>query len=132
MSDDLVDQPQGSSAAFDAARFEQAAREGRETRVQGDPEAAFNALAKLTAANAAELRSRLAWLNPVPLGRQTSFGFGDRLGLATPGHLAAVKGTGVAPIFAQQSVRENERTGAQDSIDQKSFGLRLVVELHAS
>jgi hypothetical protein len=40
-----------------------------------------------------------------------SFGFGDRLGLATPGHIAAVKGTQFAPIFAQQSVRENTRTG---------------------
>ncbi|MBI9049169.1 MAG: hypothetical protein JEZ00_07110 [Anaerolineaceae bacterium] len=39
-----------------------------------------------------------------------SFGFGDRLGLATPGHIAAVKGTNFAPIFAQQSVRENART----------------------
>jgi hypothetical protein len=40
-----------------------------------------------------------------------SFGFGDRLGLATPGHIAAAKGTYFAPIFAQQSVRENARTG---------------------
>ena len=40
-----------------------------------------------------------------------SFGFGDRLGLATPGHIAAVKGTKFAPVFAQQSVRENTRTG---------------------
>jgi hypothetical protein len=40
-----------------------------------------------------------------------SFGFGDRLGLATPGHIAAAKGSGFAPIFAQQSVRENARTG---------------------
>ncbi len=40
-----------------------------------------------------------------------SFGFGDRLGLATPGHIAAVRGTKFAPIFAQQSVRENDRTG---------------------
>ena len=46
-----------------------------------------------------------------PLGRSPSFGFGDRLGLATPGHIAAVKGTEFAPIFAQQSVRENARTG---------------------
>jgi tagaturonate epimerase len=46
-----------------------------------------------------------------PLGLSPSFGFGDRLGLATPGHIAAVKGTGLAPIFAQQSVRENARTG---------------------
>ena len=45
------------------------------------------------------------------LGLSPSFGFGDRLGLATPGHIAAVKGTKFAPIFAQQSVRENSRTG---------------------
>lgn len=45
------------------------------------------------------------------LGLTPSFGFGDRLGLATPGHIAAVKNTGLAPIFAQQSVRENTRTG---------------------
>ena len=46
-----------------------------------------------------------------PLGLSPSFGFGDRLGLATPGHIAAVKGTKFVPIFAQQSVRENARTG---------------------
>ena len=46
-----------------------------------------------------------------PLGLSPSFGFGDRLGLATPGHIAAVAGTNFAPIFAQQSVRENARTG---------------------
>jgi hypothetical protein len=46
-----------------------------------------------------------------PLALTPSFGFGDRLGLATPGHLAAIRGTGFAPVFAQQSVRENARTG---------------------
>lgn len=46
-----------------------------------------------------------------PLGLSPTFGFGDRLGLATPGHIAAVRGTRLAPVFAQQSVRENARTG---------------------
>ena len=46
-----------------------------------------------------------------PLTLSPSFGFGDRLGLATPGHISAVRGTKFAPIFAQQSVRENARTG---------------------
>jgi len=48
-----------------------------------------------------------------PLALTSSFGFGDRLGLATPGHIAAVRATGgkFAPVFAQQSVRENARTG---------------------
>jgi hypothetical protein len=47
---------------------------------------------------------------PVPLGLRKSFGFGDRLGLATPGHFAAARKFDFAPIFAQQSVREMERT----------------------
>ena len=47
---------------------------------------------------------------PVPLGLKKSFGFGDRTGLATPGHLATVRKFDFAPIFAQQSIREMERT----------------------
>jgi hypothetical protein len=46
-----------------------------------------------------------------PIALVPSFGFGDRLGLATPGHIAAVRGTDLTPVFAQQSVRENTRTG---------------------
>src|ERR1700761_2743966 len=47
------------------------------------------------------------------LGLQPSFGFGDRIGSATPGHIEAMKraGAGMAPIFAQQSIREMTRTG---------------------
>lgn len=49
---------------------------------------------------------------PQPLGLSPSFGFGDRLGLATPGHLDALRmhGGPILPIFAQQSIREMERT----------------------
>jgi tagaturonate epimerase len=47
---------------------------------------------------------------PTILGLNKSFGFGDRLGLATPGHVAAIAKTNFVPIFAQQSVREMERT----------------------
>src|SRR5690606_11955438 len=51
-------------------------------------------------------------LHPVPLGLRPSFGFGDRLGLATPGHVEAMRraGQGIAPILAQQSIREMTRT----------------------
>lgn len=51
------------------------------------------------------------------LGLSPSFGFGDRLGLATPGHISALRSlaparrSGMLPVFAQQSVRENARTG---------------------
>jgi hypothetical protein len=48
--------------------------------------------------------------SPTTLGLVKSFGFGDRFGLATPGHLAAARKFDFAPIFAQQSIRELERT----------------------
>jgi hypothetical protein len=46
------------------------------------------------------------------LGLTPSFGFGDRIGIATPGHIAAMRqaGQGFAPIYAQQSIREMART----------------------
>lgn len=46
------------------------------------------------------------------LGLSPSFGFGDRTGLATPGHVEAMKraGEGIEPIFPQQSIREMART----------------------
>lgn len=48
----------------------------------------------------------------VTLGLAPSFGFGDRIGLATPGHVAAMKrsGSGIEAIFPQQSIREMTRT----------------------
>jgi tagaturonate epimerase len=54
-------------------------------------------------------------MTPSPLGLAPSFGFGDRLGLATPGHIAAQlsqanASSGIEPIFAQQSIREMSRT----------------------
>lgn len=50
---------------------------------------------------------------PGVLGLAPSFGFGDRIGVATPGHVEAMKraGRGIAPIFPQQSIREMARTG---------------------
>ncbi len=60
--------------------------------------------------NAVALRKLLPWSAPRCLGLATSAGFGDRLGLATPGHIRAVLGTGIAPVFAQQSIREMTRT----------------------
>lgn len=85
--------------------------QGDTTGFEGTVPSEGTLLGLLTSANAAALRQRLAWLNPVTLGLQPTAGFGDRLGIATPGHIQAVQGTGVAPIFAQQSVRENTRIG---------------------
>jgi hypothetical protein len=83
-------------------------------------------LCPLTLANAAALRDQLPWLQPQPLGLKKSAGCGDRLGLATPGHVRAVRQfSGIAPIFAQQSVRENARTGRtpQQVLDDATWGV---------
>lgn len=78
--------------------------------------------------NAAALRAAFPDLRPVPLGLATSAGFGDRLGLATPGHVAAMHRAfavdRVRPIFAQQSIREMTRTrrSPQEVVDDATWG----------
>jgi tagaturonate epimerase len=77
--------------------------------------------------NASALRSQLTWLQPRPLGLKTSAGMGDRIGLATPGHVRAVRATGglIAPVFAQQSIREMIRTERtpQQVMDDATWGI---------
>jgi tagaturonate epimerase len=77
--------------------------------------------------NAVALRTRLAWLRPALLGLHTSAGMGDRIGLATPGHVRAFRAAGnrIAPIFAQQSIREMDRTGRtpQQVMDDAMWGV---------
>src|SRR5512133_982747 len=68
-------------------------------------------VADTTPENAQALRSALPWLTPSRFGLHTSVGFGDRLGLATPGHVRALNTGGgpINPVFAQQSIREMGR-----------------------
>lgn len=61
--------------------------------------------------NAERLRQVFPWAGPEPLGRTSAVGCGDRLGLATPGHIRACCSEDVVPVLAQQSIREMERTG---------------------
>ncbi len=61
--------------------------------------------------NCAALRRVFSHVNPEAIGaRRFSFGLGDRLGLATPGQIRAVRGLDVFPILAQQSMRELKLT----------------------
>lgn len=60
--------------------------------------------------NALAIRAALPWTAPRCIGLETSVGFGDRLGIATPGHIRSLRDSGVTPIFAQQSIREMNRT----------------------
>ncbi len=78
------------------------------------------------AAGAAALRRHIPWLRPRLLGLATSAGTGDRLGIATPGHVAAFRANpGIAPVLAQQSARELGRTGRSfgDVVDAATFGV---------
>jgi len=66
----------------------------------------------LTHENARALMAHLDWLKPVGRqGRRYSIGLGDRLGLATAGHLRLLAGKDVFPVVAQQSIRELNLTG---------------------
>ncbi|GEM46325.1 tagaturonate epimerase family protein [Deinococcus cellulosilyticus] len=80
----------------------------------------------LSSHNAKVLREILPNLKPQPLGLATSAGFGDRLGVATPGHVQALQAVGgrIRPIFAQQSIREMARTGRtpQQVLDDATWG----------
>ena len=93
---------------------------------RGDRDGRVVLTAPITAANAIALRRALPSLQPAPVGLSTSAGFGDRLGLATPGHARALRavGGGIAPVFAQQSIREMTRTGrsAQQVVDDATWG----------
>ena len=67
-------------------------------------------LAELSHENLEKLKQVFPWLSPSPLGLRTSFGTGDRLGIATPGHIRALRDRRVLPVLAQQSIREIDRT----------------------
>ncbi len=87
---------------------------------------AFNlALGPTTHENAVVLRRELPYTAPGLVGPGASFGLGDRLGLATPGHVRAIRRGRLVPVFAQQSMREMQRTGRTpgEVVDDASFGV---------
>src|SRR5918998_3470274 len=98
-----------------------------EGKTQGHHDGHTLLVGPLSPHNAVALREALQWLHPRLLGLQTSTGFGDRLGLATPGHIRALRavGEGIAPIFAQQSIREMQRTDRtpREVLDDATWGI---------
>ena len=63
--------------------------------------------APLTHENAQILRILFPFTAPSPvLNKERTVGVGDRLGLATPGHIRVFEKYDAYPIFAQQSIRE--------------------------
>jgi tagaturonate epimerase len=83
-------------------------------------------LVEKTHASAAAVRTLMPSLTPEPLGTAPSFGFGDRIGLATPGHVRALQSarSTLRPVLAQQSARELARTGRsfEDVLDAATWG----------
>jgi hypothetical protein len=72
------------------------------------------------------LRSELPWTAPSRvLSLPLTFGTGDRLGIAGPGHARCFQGSGAAPVLAQQSVRELKLTGRTfaDVMDAATFAV---------
>ncbi len=98
---------------------------GERGQVQiGDLRLSFQA-GRLDHTNALALRKHLPFTAPKLIGVHASIGCGDRLGLATPAHVRAVRGTGLCPFFAQQSIREMTRTGRTPAevMDTAAFGV---------
>jgi tagaturonate epimerase len=60
--------------------------------------------------NAKLLQEYFDFTKPKVIGLRYSFGFGDRIGLANPGHLKSIKNRKIGVILAQQSIREMTRT----------------------
>ncbi|MCL1835741.1 MAG: tagaturonate epimerase family protein [Oscillospiraceae bacterium] len=81
-------------------------------------------LAPLTHENARALRELFPFTAPSKvLSRDRTFGAGDRLGIAGPGHLRVFESCAVTPVLAQQSVRELNLTNRtfQDIVDAATF-----------
>lgn len=59
------------------------------------------------------------------LRKERSFGLGDRLGIATPGHIKLFERYDAYPVFAQQSIRELNLTNRtyEDVLDAVSFAV---------
>ena len=79
----------------------------------------------LSPGNAASLRRLFPFTSPAAIGNRPSFGTGDRMGLATPGHVRAFMKYDIFPVLAQQSMREMTRTHrtAQEVLDDATFGV---------
>ncbi|MBE7550625.1 MAG: hypothetical protein HS126_06070 [Anaerolineales bacterium] len=98
---------------------------GQTKSVAGDGSDLTLTICPANTSNATALRAILPFLVARPLGLRKSAGCGDRLGLATPGHVRAIRHSSMAPILAQQSMRENARTGRtpQQVMDEAMWGV---------
>ena len=84
----------------------------RSSEEHTDPSLTSIKLCPLTHQNRLVLNRYLPYTLPTAFGRETAtFGLGDRLGLATPGHIRCFRNSHGKPVLAQQSKRELDLTG---------------------
>jgi hypothetical protein len=128
-----------STVVFMAKENEQtiiviADKNGNEPQAVKSNNLGFNAIdlgggvfkAALTHENACVLRKLFLFTAPVRgLKNSMSFGLGDRLGIATPGHIDLFRNSDIFPVFAQQSIRELNLTNRtyEDVLDSVSFAV---------
>jgi len=99
---------------------------GQVRRINLDGRALQLKVCPTDAANADALRVHFPFTRPVLVGLNKSFGCGDRLGLATVGHVLACREHGdIRPVLAQQSIREMTRTArtARQVMDDAAWGV---------
>ena len=109
----LVEGPDGAARGFEVA---ERVGDGR----------GFLHICPASHANAVRLRALIPETGPSPLAlRDATFGTGDRLGMAGPGHLAAFRRFAAAPVLAQQSLRELTLTSRtyEDVLDSSSWAV---------
>jgi len=75
--------------------------------------------------NANTLRDRFPSTRAVLIGKNNSYGLGDRLGNAGVAHLKSIRKTSFKPVLAQQSIRELQRTNrtAQEVMDAATWAV---------
>ena len=102
----------GSGPLFDELDGEAVASEGK--------------VCALTHANRLVLNKYFDYTVPRAFGTEiATIGLGDRLGLASPGHIQTVQGKKVKPVLAQQSIRELDLTNRSmtDILDSAAFAV---------
>ena len=83
-------------------------------------------VAQLVHENANVLRKQFSFTAPVPvLSKERTLGVGDRLGIATFGHIRVFQEFDLFPVLAQQSIRELNLTQRtyKDVLDSVSFAV---------
>ena len=98
---------------------------GQNSQIEIAGRSGYLIIGPTNAQNAAIVRANLTFTAPKLIGLSKSFGAGDRLGLATPGHIRALRGKSMPGYLAQQSIREMARTNRspQDVMDDATWGV---------